>query len=335
MNKSKKYKAAVIGCGKIGLFTEQDPKRIKPATHAGAFASNPRTDLVAVCDIDEEKLKIGRSLFPGVLTYDSCEKMFEEVKPDIVSIATHVDSHRPLVELAAEHHVKAIICEKPIAPDIEDAKAMIDTCVKFGSMLFVNHLRRFDPLLRRAAWEVRQGKIGEISQVSCYYTNGIMNTGTHLIDLLRMFLGECREVRAMENTPTSHLAGDINLNGMMKFDNGATITFQSLEVKDYTIFDLYFYGRRGVLHITRFGFEVEWTGIRDSVDFDGYKDLDILRSQKEGGPRSFMAPVAEHVVACLDGKESPCSRGEDGLKALEVLLALKQSAEADGKKIKL
>ncbi|OGX33818.1 MAG: hypothetical protein A2787_09820 [Omnitrophica WOR_2 bacterium RIFCSPHIGHO2_01_FULL_48_9] len=334
-NKLKKYKAAVIGCGKIGLVTEQDSKRIKPATHAGAFVSHPRTALAAVCDIDEKKLEISRSLFPDALTFNSPEEMFETVAPDIVSIATHLDSHRSLVELAARYGVKAIVCEKPIAPSIEDAHAMINVCERSGSMLFINHLRRFDPLLRRTAQEIRERKIGEISQASCYYTNGLMNSGTHLIDLLRMFFGECKSVRAVKNFKTSHPAGDVNLDGIMEFEDGVRVSFQSLEVKDYAIFDLYFYGSKGALHITRFGFEIEWLAVRNSIDFDGYKELNISQPQKEGDSRSFMAPMAEHVVACLDGKEIPLSRGEDGLKALEALIALKQSAELDGKKIKL
>lgn len=335
MNESKKYKAAVIGCGKIGLLTEQDQKRIKPATHAGAFTSHSRTDLVAVCDIDEEKLKISRSLFPGTLTYNSCEKMFEETKLDIVSIATHTDSHRFLVELAASRGVKAIVCEKPIAPSVEDARAMINVCERSGSMLFINHLRRFDPLLRRTAQEMREGKIGEILQASCYYTNGLMNSGTHLIDMLRMFLGECRNVRAIKNQNTSYPAGDLALDGMIEFENGIRASIQSLEIKNYAIFDVYLYGSKGMLHITRFGFEVKRFPVRDSVDFEGYKEIDGSQPSKEGDSRSFMAPMAEHVVACLDGKEIPLSRGEDGLKALEALIALKQSAELDGKKIEL
>ena len=48
-----------------------------------------------------------------------------------------------------------------------------------------------------------------------------------------------------------------------------------------------------------------------------------------------MAGLAEHVVTCLDRREEPVSRGEDGLAALEVLLAIKASAGAGGSRVVL
>ena len=61
-----KYKAAVIGVGRIGMKLENDPKRLKPATHFGMWNSNKQTDLVAVCDNDDQNLQIAKKLNPNV-----------------------------------------------------------------------------------------------------------------------------------------------------------------------------------------------------------------------------------------------------------------------------
>ena len=87
--------------------------------------------------------------------------------------------------------------------------------------------------------------------------------------------------------------------------------------------------------IHHFGFEVERAPLRDCVDFSGYKELDPAGVLRQGGSRSFMAPMVEHVVACLRGREVPISRGEDGMAALEVLLAIAESANARGQRIAL
>ena len=58
----KIYDAAVIGVGRIGMSLEQDPKRLKPATHFGMWRDHPRTNLVAVCDPDPAKLALAEKL---------------------------------------------------------------------------------------------------------------------------------------------------------------------------------------------------------------------------------------------------------------------------------
>ena len=332
----KKYRAAVVGCGRIGVTMESDPKRIKPATHAGALQSDPSTQLCALVDSDPKQLARSQLIFPGVPTYSDCEEMLRRCRPDIVSVATPPEQHRSVTELCARNGVPAIICEKPIAATAEDARSMIEVCGEHRSLLFIDHSRRFDPLVNRVRGEVKAGRIGEIIQVSTYYTAGLFNTGTHLIDLLRFFIGEeVRWVNAFKEERFSCPPGDLNVNGWLVFEGGITATLQALEVRDYSIFDMHLYGRKGRLIIDRFGFSVERTPLRDCVDFAGYMEMDVDHRNREGTSRSLMAPIVEHVVACLEGREKPVSRGEDGLAAFKVLLALQESAEAGGRKIKV
>lgn len=328
-----KYKAAVIGCGRIGLSMELDPKRIKPATHAGAFKANESTELCALVDIDPAKLRLASELFPSVPTYTDTEKMLDECGPDIVAVSTPTEDHYSSVIKCAERGVKAIICEKPIASNLREAKEMIDVCKKYGCLLFVNHTRRFDPLLNRVRDEIRNGAIGEVIQATAYYTAGLFNTGTHLVDLLRMFLGEVDVAISYKEERTSSPPGDMNVNGWLIFDNNIPVAIQSLEVKDYSIFEVRFFGRKGAITIDRFGFEVEYTPVRECVDFANYRELDVDGRKREGRSRSFMKYMVEHVVNCLDGKCAPISTGEDGMKALQVLIALKKSAEMGGRPI--
>lgn len=212
---------------------------------------------------------------------------------------------------------------------------MIRTCKKNKTLLFVNHSRRFDPLLQKLRLEIQKKVLGVISQASCYYTAGLFNTGTHLIDLLRFLLGEVSWVIAFPNTTTSHPHGDINVDGVVKFKNKTTATIQTLEVNDYSIFDVHLYGSQGLVKITRFGFEIERYLVRDCADFQNYRELELQPSQRYGKSRSLMAPMVEHVVSCLNGQTSPVSSGEDGLAALEILTALRTSVEHGGKTMEL
>lgn len=331
----KKYRAAVIGCGRIGLTMEADPKRIKPATHAGAYRMDPSTELSALVDPAAPQLENAKKLFPGVPGFSNAEEMLSQIRPDIVSIATPAAQHRPMVELCAQSGVKAIVCEKPIAENQEDALAIISACRKSGSLLFINHTRRFDPLLNKIRKEIQDGLIGDVTHANAYYTAGLFNTATHLVDLLRFFLGEAEWVTAFPEKRYSHPAGDLNLNALVFLEKNVTVSLQASEVKDYSIFELKIFGRKGAVTIDRFGFSVEKMPVRDCVDFAGYREMDVDHRTREGISRSLMDSMARHVVDCLVKREAIRSRGEDGLAALEILLALKKSAESNGQRVDL
>jgi len=136
----EKIKAAVIGLGRIASLLEEDTLREKPCTHAGAIAANSDCVLAAGCDTDEERRKLfaekwGKNLprttqttrtitneNEQVKVYSNAKEMIAVHKPQILSIATHPDSHYEYCRLAAEMGVPVVICEKPLADNIGEAK---------------------------------------------------------------------------------------------------------------------------------------------------------------------------------------------------------------------
>lgn len=332
-NNQRKYSLVVIGAGKIAIEVENYSKETQPATHGGAFQMNPRIELKGFVDIDKNRLYRTQKYFPGTALFLSAEKMFQSINPDIVSIATHPDSHLELIKLAVKYKVKGIICEKPITETIKDAEEIIKICKKNKIKLLVNHMRRFDPLIREWREKINKGLIGEIIQGTCYYYNGLLNNGTHSIDLLRFFIGEVDWVMGVHNKKTSISKEDGNVDGMIGFKNGARVAIQSLP-KNYGFLNFYFYGTKGRFLVKNAGYTVQLRNLIKNKNYKNYFQLSDTISES-GKIRSFMAPMAEHMVRCLDGSEEPLDTGEDGLAALEIIEALKESAEENGKIIKI
>ncbi len=329
------YKAAVIGCGRIGLLMGQDPNRVKPATHAEAYALSDDVELVALVDTSKKQLTMAQSIYPNTAIYEDPVEMLKEHKPSIVSIATGPETHKSLVELCADSGVRAIICEKPIATSVGDAESMIEVCRKKGSILFINHSRRFDSLLGQVAAEIQEGALGEILQVSCYYTAGLYNSGTHLVDLIRFMTGvEIDWVTGFKEKrfPAPH--EDINVNGFLVDNSGLMISLQVLDVEQYLVFKVYVYGSKGVFVIDNSGFTIRRIKVGNSQFFKGYKEIEE-QSVKEGESRSFMSDMVRNAVDCIEDREKPASSGEDGLRALVILEALKESAEQEGKRVSI
>jgi predicted dehydrogenase len=336
-----RYTAALIGAGRIGMMLEADPKRVKPATHFGMWTTHPKTRLDAVCDSDPEKLTQATALSPGVRTFTNPERLLAEARPDLVSIATWKDSHYAMMKLALKHGVPVIVLEKPIAEAREHAQEIVEEAAQKGIHILVNHRRRFDPLLHTLREELRQGLIGELLQVTCYYVFGLVTTGTHLVDTLRMLLkdvaGEVSWVSAMPNAlPTFHPADDPNIDGFIGFESGLKAAVQSLSMKDYDLFEFHFFGRRGRVVFKNVGRDIEIYRVIESGEHQGFTELENVPSERRGGaPRNLFRLLADNAVSCLEGQTSSLSTGEDSLKALEVLLAMHRSAAAGGSIVRL
>lgn len=318
-----RYRAAVIGLGRIGWAMEADERRPKPATHVGAWLACRRAELAWISDLDGDRIiNAMHSLPPGLFGDKEFERCLRAEVVHIISVATPPETHRSIVEACAAAGVKAIVCEKPLAPTPADCRAMIAACAASGSRLFVNHSRRFDPILRAAAAEVPE-RLGEIVQVVGHYSGGLWNSGTHMVDLIRMLCGEL--AWALGGRRPFDEAPDPGYDAILQLEHGARVTLLAHDVRDYAIFDLHIYGRRGALHVTDSGFTVAWESTEEHADFSGYRRLSSPLYEAGGDSRSFMAPMAEHVCDVLDGTAEPVSTGEDGLAAVLVLRAI-QSA---------
>jgi len=329
----KKYNALVIGCGNIGATVGNYNKAVQPATHAGAFQKNPKTNLVALVDKDKKKLATAGKNFPKAKLYTDIDKALKENKIDIVSIATPSHMHYNHVLKVAKYAVPAILSEKPIAYKIKEAEEMIRICKKYNSQLFINHMRHFDPILNKWAKKVKKNLLGQIFQGNIYYYNGLFNNGTHWLDLMRLFLGDPISVIGRYNRNTSTNPKDMNVDGTIIFKNDAKISLQTLS-KNYGYFCLKIFGEKGMIDITNLGFEVQYRKKINNKNFKGFFELseDIV---KEGSTRSLMISSINHVVSCLDGKTKPISTGVDGLAVLKILKALEKSAKSGGKEVKV
>ena len=329
------YKAAVIGVGRIGMMLEHDLKRVKPATHFGLWNQHKDVDLVAVCDNDPEKLQSAVALQSDVKTYSDAKRLFEENHLDIVSISTWKDTHYEMAKLALQYPISALIIEKPISEKVSEAYEIIELAKKAGIKLFINHKRRYDPLVQEIKRKLDEGEIGEIMQVTANYVFGLKTTATHLIDVLHYFLGQVEWVCGFPNNKQSFApADDPCVDAMLQFQNDVHVSIQSLNMKDYDCMDIVIYGRKGKLVYTDVGRRYYTIPVNVSIEHVGFTELNEYEKKSFGGfPRSNFYHLGENVIQCLKGKAAPMSNAHDSTKALEVLQSIKESSNNKSKLI--
>lgn len=179
----------------------------------------PGVECVAVCDRDVQKA----SRF-GLPAFNDPERLIAEVKPDFLDVITGVEGHRPLVELAAKHRLP-VVCQKPLAPTLADAEAMIAACRAAEVPLLVNENWRWQTPLRELHRVLRSGVIGTPFRARIDMLSGfpvfanqpalaeleqfiLTDLGSHTLDAARWLFGEPRSLYCTTRRTLPHVKGE-------------------------------------------------------------------------------------------------------------------------------
>lgn len=291
--------------------------------------------LVAVCDNDPHKLyPPGENILPGGNRYQNMNTMFyDHPGLDIVSICTPPDQHRACVSAAVSNGARAIFLEKPIASTYEAGRQIVELCERKGVALLVDHQRRFSPLHLKASGHVLTGQMGRIQGGWAWYTAGLFNSGTHLIDLLRLYLGNALWVRGRMSVNPSWKEDDPNIDALIRFTGGPEITIHAFDHKHYADFGFTILGTEGKLSTTHNGMGLLYWSARESVAFGGYNELYPASLPVRGVKETDrLIPLGiEMLRDYLEGLTIPLiPDGRDALAALKTLEAIKESATKGG-----
>ncbi len=315
-----KYRVGIIGCGSIG------------GNYAAAFQQlHDRVEIVAACDIIEEKVRgfVEKWGIPAVYT-DMHEMLSKEVL-DIIGVTTHNREHVEPTIAAAEAGVRAILCEKPMALSMGDADRVIEACERSGAKLAIDHTMRFEPNWRRVKQMVDAGEIGDLLHIEVQNygdTSTLLHNGTHSCDAIRFFGGDAEWVIATVNRSNERE----RVTSFFGLKSGTTALFQSGGHWNYRLDGcLFLEGSEGKIEIRPHrGWQPLirlWRKDGGLGDFREGEQIEAVGSEiigeATGNPPS---EGAWEMVACLDAdQEELPSSGYDGRAALEMCLAAYES----------
>jgi len=162
--RKRKHRIGLIGCGGFGLSV---------TTIAFQAAD---VEVVALCDVDSAHLakatgEIEKLQGSAPKGYKDYREMLDAPGLEAVIIATPPQWHA-LPFIAACEKKLDIYCEKPLAYDVREGRAMVDASKKAGNIVQVGFQRRQGDAVRQAAQYIREGKAGRIIQVDAqiHYT---------------------------------------------------------------------------------------------------------------------------------------------------------------------
>lgn len=346
----EKIKVAVVGVGSISNH------------HIQGYINSGKAELCAFCDINEARLKMmGEKYGVKNLYTDEAEMLRNHPEIDAVSVCTWNSAHAPC-SIMALNAGKHVLCEKPMAMNAEEAKAMQEAAEKNGKILMIGFVRRFGNDCYTVENLINGNRIGEIYYAKASYLrrNGapggwfgdksrsgggpLIDLGVHVIDLARFLMGKPKPVsvygstfsklgnrpgiRSQKDHVSSDKSGEDIFNcedlatALIRFDNGAVLFIDASFSINAGAGDNSVQ-LFGTNGGVKIGNEVSYFG-----DMDGYlTNVSFDYPTGMGFAQIFNAEIA-HFVGCVNGEISECRNpAEDGVTLMKILDAIYKSAE--------
>ncbi len=341
----KKIRLAIAGTGSIAF------------THMYGIQRLDEAELVAICDIHTEQMDNFRKTFPveDKDCYTDLDEMLKREDIDAVIVCASDKAHHSIATKAMRAG-KHVLCEKPMALDLEECRDMIKVSEETGKKFMIGQVCRKAPGFIKAKELVDSGAIGEVFFVESEYAHDycelpgidnwrkvperhpIIGGGCHAVDLLRWIAGDPEEVFAYANHKM--LPGwPINdcVVSVIKFPNNVIgKVFTSIGCKRSYTMRTVIYGSEGTI-------------ITDNTS----DTISLFQNKVEGSLERFGNPnqtmelkipvaIASHnmteeirdFIECLKNDTEPNPDGRQGFNTVAVCDAIVRSA-ATGEKIKL
>jgi predicted dehydrogenase len=171
--------------------------------------------------------------------YDDPEELLRCERPDFLDIIAHVDVHSAFVHLAARHKIP-VICQKPMAPDLETAERMVSACREAGIPFAIHENWRWQYPIQQVKRVLCGGAVGKPFRAQITYANSapvfenhpylkeldrfILNDmGSHILDVARYLFGEARTVYCQARRVHTDIAGEDVATLMMEMGAGTTV----------------------------------------------------------------------------------------------------------------
>ena len=352
MAEKSKSKLGKVGIGVIGVGIGR--------LHMQGYAECPEAQIVAVCDVNEERARQAAEEFKIPHVFTDYKKMLKLKDIDAVSVCTPNYLHAPIT-IAAFQAGKHVICEKPLAMNPKEGEAMVAAGKKAGKLFmtaFNNRFRGDTQVLKRfiedgelgdiyfakTGWIRRKGIPGMGSWFTTKSKSGggpLIDIGVHVLDLALWLMGNPKAISVTGSTyamfgPKGEGRGGWGIAekdggfdvedlaaAFIRLDSGATLLLEASWAS----------------HVKQDLIYTNLMGTKGGADVDPltiYKDIQGMPVDITPKYQEVSGHIMEvkHFVDCLVNGTKLISTGEHGLEVTRILDAIYKSAET-GKEIRL
>lgn len=305
-----KVRVAVIGAGAFGV------------NHLRVLHEAANVELTAVVDCDRGRAEEAASRY-SCSVFEDISQLAGKVDAAVVAVPTsaHADVACPLLELGID-----VLVEKPIAADLESAQRLIDAAEANGRVLMTGHLERFNPAILALQGKVTLPLFFEIHLMSLFSPRSldvdvVLDLMIHDIDVVLSLTGlEPEEIRAAGIRILSDKVDIANVR--LAFPGGCVANLTASRVSTEKIRKIRMFQPHQYISVDY----QRQDGAAFIVQDDGQIGFDSFAVQKDEPLRLEI----ENFLHCVRTRATPRVTGRDGIRALQVALAILGKIEEHG-----
>lgn len=313
------------------------------------FATNPRTELSALCDADPDRVDAVGAQYPTPAPYTSYELMLRDPDLDVVAVATPVASHYELARAAllADKHV---LLEKPFTATSQEGQDLIELADARGLQLLADHVFLYSPAVHKLGELVHSGELGQLLFIDSvrinlglfqHDVNVLWDLAPHDLSIIDYLIG--RAPKNVVAVGAAHAGNGLQNVAYLHLDYGDELLV-SLHVNWLSPVKLRHFmiggSRKSVLYNDLDPSErvkVYDRGIDVDVGEDPEGRRQVLVSYRSGdvlSPRIEHAEplgnLVDHFADCVEHGVAPVSSAQQGLRVVRTLEAAEQSLAKGG-----
>lgn len=281
-------------------------------------------------------------------TYDDPEEMFKQEKLDFVDIITAVETHAPLVEMAAKYRVP-VICQKPMSTDLASAEGMVATCKAAGVPLFIHENFRWQTPIREVKRLLMSGVIGQPFRARVDFISGfpvfanqpflreleefiLTDVGSHTLDVARFLFGEADSLYAQTRRIHRDIRGEDVATVMMEMGGRKTTVVVNMayaenyhEREAFPETAIFVEGELGTLELAK-DYWVRVTTAEGTLARRCPPPRYPWADPEYDVVHASIVPCNADILKALKGEGQAETTGEDNLKTVRLVFSAYESA---------
>ncbi|QQS28489.1 MAG: Gfo/Idh/MocA family oxidoreductase [Sphingobacteriales bacterium] len=331
---------AIIGIGNIGT------------RHAKHIYQNPKSNLIAVCDISRKNEEIIRSYYPNINFFNNYKELLQLQNIDVVNICTPNYLHSQMTIDALQANMN-VLCEKPMAISSIECDKMILTSKEVNKKLFVVKQNRYNPPVVAVKNLIDSGKLGKVLQISvcCFWNRNddyylqsdwrgkklkdggcLFTQCSHFIDILLYLAGNINCIKGIIQNATHQSLTEFEDSGafLLQSETGTIISFQFST-------SAYRHNMEGSITLLCENGTVKIGGqYLNTIDYqciEGYEISNLPKGNSENDYGTYKGSMSNHdkviqnVIDTLSGKATIATSGEEGKAVIKIIEEMYKCAE--------
>jgi predicted dehydrogenase len=212
---SSQRRALIVGCGKIAGGYNRGLSDSKILTHALAYVRHPAYELAACVDPDARCRSAFASTWGVPESFATLDDALKAAEYDIVSLCSPTGTHLAALERLLQSPVKAVFAEKPLDGKPEQALKLGAEFTARNIPVAVNFGRRFDRSIRALRSEIASGRFGKPVSAVGFYSGGVVNNGSHMVDLAAFLIAAHPRLQAVLAADEAEKADDPTVSALL------------------------------------------------------------------------------------------------------------------------